>query len=79
MSTQPTVTLIETLFAQTKEYVDNRLELYKLKAVDKVSGLASSVLTGVVLFLVFFIFFIVFNIGLALLVGELLGHSYLAF
>lgn len=79
MSKQPTVSLIESLFEQTKEYVDNRIELFKLKLVDKTSNVASYIVAGLVLFIVFFIFFIIFNIGLALLIGDLIGKSYAGF
>lgn len=79
MSKQPTLTLIESLFSQSKDYVDNRLELYKLKTIDKTSSVASSVISGLALFVVFFIFFIVLNIGIALLIGDLVGKPYLGF
>lgn len=79
MNKQPTITLIESLFSQSKDYVDNRLQLYKLKMIDKTSSVASSVISGIALFIVFFIFFIVFNIGIALLIGDLVGKSYLGF
>jgi hypothetical protein len=77
--TKPTLTLIESLFTQSKDYIDTRLELFKLKLVDKTSSIASAVVTGVVLFVIFFIFFVVFNIGIALLIGDLVGKSYLGF
>jgi hypothetical protein len=76
---KPTLTLIESLYTQSKDYVDDRLELFKLKLIDKTTNIASSVLSGVALFVVFFIFFIVFNIGIALLIGDLVGKSYLGF
>ncbi|MCW3113601.1 MAG: hypothetical protein JWR18_1997 [Segetibacter sp.] len=79
MNKQPTLTLIESLFGQSKDYIDNRLELYKLKMIDKTSSVASSVVSGIALFVIFFIFFIVFNIGIALLIGDLVGKSYLGF
>jgi uncharacterized membrane protein len=79
MSKQPTLTLIESLFGQTKDYVDNRIELFKLKMVDKTANAASAIISGLVLFIVFFIFFIVFNIGLALLIGDLIGKAYAGF
>ena len=75
MSDQPTLTLIETLFSQSKDYIGTRLELYKLKAIDKTSSIASSIVTGIALFCVFFIFFIVLNIGIALLIGDLVGRA----
>lgn len=79
MNKQPTLTLIESLFNRSKEYAGNRFELLKLKLIDKTSNVASSVIAGVVLFVVFFIFFIVFNIGIALLIGDLVGKSWLGF
>lgn len=75
MSNKPTVTLIESLFGQSKDYIDNRLELLKLKAIDKSTSIASSIVSGIALFLVFFVFFIVLNIGIALLIGDLVGRS----
>jgi len=79
MNKQPTLTLIESLFGQSTEFALNNFELYKLKLVDKTSNVASSIVTGVVLFVVFFIFFVILNIGIALLIGDLVGKSYLGF
>jgi hypothetical protein len=79
MSNQPTIDLIESLFSRTKDYVDNRLELYKLKLIDKTSSVASSVVAGIALFIVFFIFFIILNIGIALLIGDLVGGAHWGF
>ncbi|HEX8459966.1 MAG TPA: hypothetical protein VF623_00995 [Segetibacter sp.] len=75
MSKQPTLTLIESLFSQSKDYIDNRLELYKLKAIDKTSSVIASVISGLALFIIFFLFFVVFNIGIALLIGDLVGKA----
>jgi hypothetical protein len=79
MSKQPTFTLIESLIGQSKEYAQNRIELLKLKAVDKTAQVFSTVMSGVIFFVLFFIFFVVLNIGLALLIGDLVGKSYLGF
>jgi len=79
MNTRPTSTLIESLFSQSKEYAGNRIQLLKLKGIDKTSTIASLVITGVALFIVFILFFLFFNIGIALLIGDLLGKSYLGF
>jgi hypothetical protein len=76
---QPTSTLIESLFDQSKDYAINRLELLKLKLVDKSSSVASAVAAGIALFIVFFIFFVILNIGIALLIGDLVGKSYWGF
>lgn len=79
MSKQTTASLLEALFNQTKDYIDARLELLKLKAIDKASGIASAIVAGVALFIIFFIFFVVLNIGIALLIGDLIGKSYAGF
>jgi hypothetical protein len=71
--------LIESLIGNSKEYVDTRLNLLKLKAVDKSSDLVSSVLSFLPLILTFVIVFILLNIGIALLIGDLLGKAYLGF
>jgi hypothetical protein len=79
MSKQPTLTIIESLFSLSKEYTENRIELLKLKAVDKTASIFSAVVSGVILFVIFLIFFIVLNIGLALWIGDLVGKSYIGF
>lgn len=79
MNTKPTVNLIESLFGQAKDYAGNRFELLKLKAIDKTSTVASAVITGIALLIVGLIFFIVLNIGIALLIGDLVGKSYWGF
>jgi hypothetical protein len=75
MNRQPTFALIESLFHQSKEYLENRFDLYKMKAADKTASVASAAVVGIALFVVFFIFFIVFNIGIALLIGDLVGRA----
>jgi hypothetical protein len=79
MNKQPTISSIENLYSQSKEYVKNRFDLYKLKAVDKTASVITAVALGVALFIVFFIFFVVLNIGIALLIGDLVGRAYLGF
>lgn len=75
----PTLTLIESLISKSHDYVETRLDLFKLKMVDKSTEVASAIASGIALFVIALIFFIVFNIGLALLIGDLLGKSYWGF
>jgi hypothetical protein len=75
MSKQPTISLLESLFSQSKEYVENRIDLLKMKVADKTASILSSIITGIALFVVFFIFFIVLNIGLGLLIGDWVGRA----
>jgi hypothetical protein len=70
---------IESLLDRAKDYFETRLDLLKLKAVDKTSTIVSTFIakTAIILLVFFFIFFL--NIGIALLIGDLLGKSYYGF
>ncbi len=77
MDTQ--TTSMESLFERLKNYVENRIELLKLKAIDRSSSFASTLITYVVVSVFFVLFFMFLNIGLALLIGDLLGKGYYGF
>ena len=70
---------IEELFSKTTGYLETRAELLKLKAVGKVSDMASSALSGMVVGLLAVMMIILLNIGVALWLGHLLGEIYLGF
>lgn len=70
---------VEILFKKTGEYIDTRLELWKLKAVDKTSENASSILASLVVFLILFLFLILISIGIAIVLGEMTGRIYYGF
>ncbi len=69
----------ESLLEKVKSYIETRLDLAKLKAIDKSSTVIAHMIAKVIVFsmLMFFIFFL--TIGIALLLGELLGKSYYGF
>jgi pheromone shutdown protein TraB len=69
----------ETLLNQSQDYVDTRLELMKLQAVDKVSDVVSSLLSRMIVVLVIFMFIIFISIACSLLIGDLLGNNYYGF
>lgn len=69
----------ESLFERVRSYIDTRIELVKLKTIDKTSSVLSMIITFLVVFIVFALFFLFFNIGLALLIGDLVGRSYYGF
>ena len=71
--------LIESLFDNVKEYINDKLELFKLKLIDKVSSLIATIFTAVLLLVTFLIFITVFNIGIALLISEYTGKTYMGF
>jgi hypothetical protein len=70
---------IESLFANAGEYLENKAELWKLKAIDKTSEAVSSIVEKLIIVFIGIIFFILFNIALALLIGYWLGNSFYGF
>lgn len=78
METKVTDT-IGSLFEKTSDYLETRINLYKLKAVDKTSDVLSTIISRLIIVLVFIMFIFVLNIGIALLLGEWLGKSYYGF
>jgi hypothetical protein len=59
--------------------VKNKTELWKLKLIDKSTSAVSSILDKLILVFIGLLFFVLFTIGLALLIGYWLGHSFYGF
>ncbi len=74
-----TTSSIESLIEKLKNYIETSIDLLKLKAIDKSSTLVSVIIDYLIVFLAFGIFAILLNIGLALLIGVLLGKAYYGF
>lgn len=70
---------IETLFKHGGEYIKNRFDLWKLKAIDKTASAVSSIVEKIIIFFIAIIFFILINIALALLIGYWLGNGFYGF
>lgn len=70
---------IELLLEKVKDYIETRIELLKLRAIDKSSGILATVISVFVLAIFSIFFLILLSIGLALWIGELLGKSYYGF
>jgi hypothetical protein len=70
---------ISLLFEKAVDYLETRIELFKLEAVSKLSEVISSVFSSliVIVFLVLFVFMV--NIGVALWIGDVLGKAYYGF
>ena len=69
----------ESLFERAGEYFETRLDLLKLKSVDKSSDVASSLIGGLTIILIISFAIIIASIGLALWIGERAGKSYYGF
>ena len=71
--------VIDTLFEKTKDYVETRADLFKLKAIKKTAEVGSSIVSNVIVAVVFSSFFIFLNVALGLWLGDLTGRNYIGF
>jgi fatty acid desaturase len=71
--------LIESLLERATDYGKTSFELAKLKALDKTTDVASSLIPHSVVFVLFASFMIFFNLGLAFWLGEILGKTFFGF
>lgn len=72
-------TPVESLVDSVKDYVETRLDLLRLKAIDKSSSFLSLLISMLVIILLGFISLMLLSVGIALLLGDLLGGSYYGF
>jgi hypothetical protein len=72
-------TPLEVLFERAQEYTRTSIELLKLKLTDKLAEVVSNLASSIIVLAIFVLFFINLNIGLALLLGDLLGKVWLGF
>lgn len=77
METKPTN--VEELFYKLKDYGDTRLDLFKLKSINKISGFLSSLITSMILVVLLFLVLICITVGISLVIGDWLGEVYYGF
>lgn len=70
---------VEALFERAGDYMETRLDLWKLKATQKSSDIISSLASGMISIFIFAMSIMIVNIGIALLIGEWLGKTYYGF
>ena len=70
---------IESLWDRVRSYIETRIELIKLKTIDKSSSAISGIVSTIVVVLICMIFLMLLNFGIAFLLGELLGKVYYGF
>lgn len=68
--------LIESLLERVTEYGNTSFELAKLKVLDKTSDVVSSAIPHYIAFILYAVFLLFFSLGLAFLLGEILGNTY---
>jgi hypothetical protein len=72
-------TNVEELFQKITDYADTRVDLFKLKTINRISGYISSAITIVILATLFIILLFCITVGLALVIGEWIGEVYYGF
>jgi len=65
---------VESLIDRVKVYVETRIDLLRLKAIDKSSSFLTLLISMIIIILVGFISLILLSIGFALLIGNALGQ-----
>lgn len=66
-------TNVEELFYKLKEYGDTRLDLFKLKAINKVSGFLGTLITSIILVCLLLLILVCISVGLSILIGSAIG------
>jgi hypothetical protein len=77
METTPNT--IETLFESIEAYGKTTYELSKLKALDATSSVAASLVSRIIILLTIFLFVFVLSVGVALMIGDVMGKTYYGF
>jgi hypothetical protein len=70
---------IKSLIDKSKDYLETKIELTKLKTIDKSADVLSTVVVMVSMILIAFLFILFLSIALALLLGKTLGANYYGF
>ena len=70
---------IETLIKQSGEYLDTKIELTKLKAINTSSDVLSNMVYLIVKIGIIFLFIGFVSVALAILIGKTLGEYYYGF
>jgi uncharacterized protein YqhQ len=70
---------IKTLFAMSGDYLDTKIELTKLKTIDKSSDVLSNLVDLFIRILVGFLFIGFCSVALAIFLGKTLGDYYYGF
>ena len=70
---------IEHIYERVEQYVLTTVELYKLKALQKLAETATSIVTSLMMLIFGLLFLLFVSIGLAVYLGEVLGKMHFGF
>lgn len=72
-------TPVEVLLERAQAFTKTSIQLYKLKATEKLAKIISNLASGFVVVVILALFFVNLNIAIALLIGDFLGNAWLGF
>jgi len=70
---------INSLFEKSRDYLDTRIELVKLQAIDKAAKAVSATVSSLVIGIIILLMVVILSTGVAIWLGELLGKMYYGF
>ena len=70
---------VKTLIEKSKDYLDTKIELTKLKTIDKSADVLSTVVVMISMIFISFLLILFLSLALALLFGKMLGAYYYGF
>src|ERR1700730_17429851 len=70
---------IKTLIDKSKDYLETKIELTRLKTIDKSADVLSTVVVSVAMIFISFLLILFASIALALYLGKMLGAYYYGF
>jgi hypothetical protein len=70
---------IKSLFDKSKDYLDTKIELTKLKTIDTSADVLSSMVVLFAMIIILFMMILFLSVGIALMVGKSLGSYHYGF
>ncbi len=70
---------VEDLFGKGREYINTRIDLFKLKSINKASSVFSSTIAALALLAILLMVLLFLSIGLAVYLGSVLGAMHYGF
>lgn len=72
-------TIVDTLFKRVTDFTLTYTELTKLKAINKLTQVASAIFPDLIISILMLVFLLFINLGLAFWFGDMLGKIYFGF
>lgn len=76
---QSTLEHLETIVSRAGDLAETKVELWKLKAADKISETVSSIISKIAIVILLAVALIIFSLGAAYWIGAELGNIYYGF